>query len=71
MIPYTGAWLYGVHILCAKMAAVSHGTMHVTTKQHRQHTTLVDVKQRAILFLFLRIQAFIQNHMQYECSEPA
>ena len=34
MILYTGAWLYGVHIMCAKMAAVSHGTMHVTTKQH-------------------------------------
>ena len=33
----TVPWLYGVHKTCAKTAAVSHGTRHVTTKQHYNH----------------------------------
>ena len=33
----TGAWLHGVHRTCAQVAAVSHGTSHVTTKQSCNH----------------------------------
>ena len=32
----------------AKMAAVSHGISHVTTKLHCKHTTLVDIKNYTI-----------------------
>ena len=39
-----GAWLYGVHRTCAKMAAVSCGTSH----QRCKYTTLVDIQKRAI-----------------------
>ena len=28
-----GAWLYGVHRTCVKTAAVTRGTIHITTKQ--------------------------------------
>ena len=35
---------YHVHITCAKMAAVSHGTSHVTTEQCCQYTTLVNIQ---------------------------
>ena len=34
-----------VYTECAKMAAVSHGTSHVTIKQHCKHTILVDIQK--------------------------
>ena len=39
---YAGEWLNGVYRICAKMAAVLHGTSH-TTKEHCQYTTSVDI----------------------------
>ena len=33
---------------CAEMAAVSHGTSHVRTKQRYKYTTSVDIKKHAI-----------------------
>ena len=42
----TGAWLYGVDRTCAKMAALSHGISHVTTKQHCKYTTFVAIQNR-------------------------
>ena len=39
----------GVHRTCAETAAVSRGTSDVTTKEHYQYTTSVDIKKiRAI-----------------------
>ena len=35
---------YIVHTECVEMAAVLHGTSHVTTKQHCMYTTLVAIQ---------------------------
>ena len=53
----------------AKMAAVSHGISHVTTKQHCKHTTLVDIKNYTIIKP--TTQSDSQNHTQQEHNEPA
>ena len=47
MTLYTDAWLYGVHRTSAEMAAVSHGTSHVTTTQHFNYTS-VDIDKHTV-----------------------
>ena len=47
---YTGAWLYGVHRTCTKMAAVSRGTSHV--KPASAVTISVDIQNVLYASLF-------------------
>ena len=55
-----------VYRTCAEMAAVSHDTSHVTTKQHCKYTILVDIQKRA-----LKTQSLIYNHTRQEHNESA
>ena len=61
----TGAWLYGVHWTCTKMAAVSHGMSHVTKS----------ALSTLLWWLFkthsVKVQSVFQNHKQLKCSGTA
>ena len=59
--------VHGVHRTCAETAAVLRGTSHVTTKQHCQYTTSVDMEKTRCK----KIQSRIQNYTRHEHTERA
>ena len=63
----TGAWLYGVHRMCAETAAVSHGTSHVTSKQHC-HTNLFLCTQQLAAFIDCEQHSGSPYSVQWECT---